>query len=313
MLPAFKEDHWLISRENRGYYQWVDKKPFHLERYNFLRRLQHRPFLDGDFDARSVVSELFESGLGLHPMLDIAFAAVARAEIRLSTRFIPQGSHEERLTGSLVSEIEAAIHLASGPFRRRALERYNDERTIDFIYYDLSQGGRIEKQTGADLGIILHIDLPDFPKIIRFAAFQAKKLNRSAQLEKAQFNSLLSAFPKASAYLFYDTNFATLAPPLVVEAESLEDESKEDATTDSFSVLSKKAFFNGVPLSLWLFSKMAREQTGHSALNFSTAIEKFTNRPNDAEFFGGRLAILSVGRRLQLTRRDETGLDVTLG
>ena len=196
MLPAFKEDHWLISRENRGYYKWVGAMPFHLERHNYLRRLYNRPFLEGDFDARSVVRELFERGLGLHPMLDIAFAAVARAEIRLSMRFIPQGSHEERLTGSLVSEIEAAIHLASGPFRKQALERYNHERTIDFIYYDLSQGGRIEKHTGADLGIILHIDLPDFPRVIRFAAFQAKKLNRSAQLEKAQFNSLLSAFPR---------------------------------------------------------------------------------------------------------------------
>jgi hypothetical protein len=245
-------------------------------------------------------------------MLDIAFAAVARAEIRLSTRFIPQGSHEERLTGSLVSEIEAAIHLASGPFRQQALERYSHERTIDFIYYDLSQGGRIENHTGADLGIILNIDLPDFPKIVRFAAFQAKKLNRSAQLHKAQFSTLLTAFPKASAYLFYDTNFATLAPPLVVDAESLEEKNKENATTDSFSVLSEEMFRNGVPLSLWLFSMMAREQKGDSASNFSAAMEKFTNRPNAAEFFGGRLAILSVGRRLQLTRRDETGLDVSL-
>ena len=66
----------------------------------------------------------------------------------------------------------------------------------------------------------------------------------------------------------------------------------------------------GVPLSLWLFSKMAREQTGDSAVDFSTAMDKFTNRPNAAEFFG--LAILSVGRRLQLTRRDETGLGVSV-
>jgi hypothetical protein len=242
-------------------------------------------------------------------MLDIAFAAIARAEIRLSTRFVPQRSHEERLTGSLVSEIDAAVNLASAPFRQQALERYKDERTIDFIYYDLSQGGRIEKHTGADLGFILHIDLPDFPRVLRFAAFQAKKLNPAAQLDKAQFKSLRSAFPKASAYLFYDIGFETLAPPLVVEAEHFESKSTKDASTGSFSVSSDEAF-DGLPLSLWLFTRLAREEFGQAAADFALAMRRFTHCQNVHEFSGGRLAILSVGRSLRISRDIEAGLRI---
>ncbi len=255
-----------------------------------------------------MVTEILEDGPGIHPLLDLAFAAIARAEIRLSMRFIPQRSHEERLTSSLVSEIEAAIHLASTPFRKQALERYSDERTIDFISYDLSQGGRIEKITGADLGLILHIDLPDFPKLVRFAAFQAKKIDGSAQIDKAQFESLRSAFPQACAYLFYDINFNTLAPPLVMDAEQFDHGSKSDPKTRTFSV-SADHVFNGLPLSLWMFSRLAREEAGEAAADFASAMRHFTNS-NIREVMGGRLAVLSVGRNLRLTRDIEAGVRI---
>lgn len=310
MLPAFKDDHWLISRENRGYYAWAQRDSHRFYRHT---RRHHRqcPCCDGDGDSRSLVSELFETGLGLHPMLDMAFAAIARAEIRFSMRFVPQRSHEERLTGSLVSEVEAAIHLASGPFREQARERYHDERTIDFIYYDLSQGGRIEKHTGADLGLILHIDLPDVPRLVRFATFQAKKLDGTAELDKAQFTNLRSAFPKASAYLFYDTDFKTLAPPLVVDAAQFEQASNKDSSTRTFSV-SSSTVFDGLPLSLWLFSRLAREEAGEAAADFTSAMRCFTRRDSLREFMGGRLAVLSVGRSLRLTRDIEAGLRIEI-
>ena len=54
-------------------------------------------------------SLFISEGLGTHPLLDIVFAAVARAESRFSLRFVPQRSHEERLTGNLISEIEATF------------------------------------------------------------------------------------------------------------------------------------------------------------------------------------------------------------
>lgn len=308
MLPAFKEDHWLISRENRGYYAWAARQTHRLYRYARHRR-RFCPCCEGDGDARSLVADIFENGLGLHPLLDMAFSAIARAEIRLAMRFIPQRSHEERLTGSLVSEIEAAIHLAGGPFRQQSLDRYHEEREIDFIYYDLSQGGRIEKHTGADLGIILHIDLPDFPRVVRYAALQAKKIDGTTQLDKKQFQTLQSAFPKACAYLFYDTDSRTLAPPLVVEASRFESASNDDAATNSFAVSSDTAF-NGLPLSLWLFSQLAREEVGEAAPDFAAAMRQFTRHDNIRQFFGGRLAILTVGRPLRLNRDVEGGLRI---
>jgi hypothetical protein len=308
MIPAFSKDYWLLSRENRGYYAWAQRELHRLNRFA-RRRYRHGPCCECEGDARSLVSEIFETGLGLHPMLDLAFAAVARAEIRFSMRFVPQRSHEERLTGSLVSEIEAAINLVSDAFRQQAVRKYQEERTIDFLCYDLSQGNRIEKHTGADLGVILHIDLPDFPPIIRFAAFQAKKLDKAADLDKAQFRTLRSAFPKASAYLFYDTDFQTLAPPLVVDAEQLESACNKDESTRTFSVSSTTAF-DGLPLSLWLFSRLAREEVGRSATDFTSAMRCFTGRDNMSEFTGGRLAVLSVGKSLRLTRDIEVGLKV---
>lgn len=308
MLPAFREDHWLISRENRGYYAWAERQTHRLHRYARHRR-RFCSCCDGDRDARSLVADIFENGLGLHPLLDMAFSAIARAEIRLAMRFIPQRSHEERLTGSLVSEIEAAIHLAGAPFRQLSLDRYNEERDIDFIYYDLSQGGRIEKHTGADLGIILHIDLPDYPRVVRYAALQAKKIDGTTQLDKKQFQSLRRAFPKACSYLFYDTDSRTLAPPLVVGADRFESASSEDTATNSFSVSADTAF-NGLPLSLWLFSQLAREEVGEAASDFASAMRQFTRHDKIRELFGGRLAILTVGRRLRLNRDVQAGLTI---
>jgi hypothetical protein len=308
MLDAFKEDFWLISRENRGYYAWAEKDRYHL--HKFFHRHHHRfwPCCDGEIDARVFIEDIFTNGFGLHPLLDTVFAAFARAESRFSLRFVPQRSHEERLTGSLVSEIEAAIHLASGHFRRQAEERYREARDVDFIYYDLSRGGRLEKRTGADLGLILHVDLPDWPPLTRYAAFQAKKLDGSAQIDSHQYDTLVSQFSDAAAYLFYDMGFSTLAPPIVIEASDLESSRKEKPSA-SFSLPGDRVF-GGLPLSLWLFSRLAREETGASASSFRAAMDAFVHHQQQVEFTGGRVAVLSVGRRLRLTRDIEAGLRI---
>ena len=38
---------------------------------------------------------------------------------------------------------------------------------VDFFYFDLSRGGKVEKDTGADLGFIIVIDLPDYPFTVK--------------------------------------------------------------------------------------------------------------------------------------------------
>jgi hypothetical protein len=300
MLDAFKEDFWLLSRENRGYYAWAEKDRYRLHKF-FHRHHGFCRFCEGELDARLLVEDIFTNGFGLHSLLDTVFASFARAESRFSLRFVPQRSHEERLTGSLVSEIEAAIHLASGHFRRQAEERYHEARDVDFIYYDLSRGGRIERRTGADLGLILHVDLPDWPPVTRYAAFQVKKLDGSAHIDAHQYDTLISQFSDAAAYLFYDMDFSTLAPPIVIEASDMGNSRKEKPTA-SFSLPGEQVY-GGLPLSLWLFSRLAREQTGVSVRSFRAAMDAFVRREQQVEFTGGRVAVLSVGRRL---RRRET-------
>lgn len=308
MLDAFKQDFWLLSREKRGYFAWAEKDRYRL--HGLFPRHHHRfcPCCDGEPDARAFVEDIFTNGFGLHPLLDTVFAAFARAEARFSLRFVPQRSHEERLTGSLVSEIEAAIHLASGHFRRQGEERYHEARDVDFIYYDLSRGGRLEKRTGADLGLILHVDLPDWPPLTRYAAFQAKKSDGSAQIDAYQFDTLRSQFGEAAAYLFYDMGFSTLAPPIVIEASQLEQARKEKGS-GSFSVAGDR-IFSGLPLSLWLFARLARERTGASVTSFRAAMDAFVHPQQQIEFTSGRVAVLSVGRRLELTRDVEAGLRI---
>lgn len=311
MLPFFKQDFWALAREQVGYYSWVQRERWSLARA-MGRGRKHCMGCCDDPEPHELVQTMFNEGLGIHPLLDIVFEAVARAESRFSLRFVPQRSHEERLTGNLISEIEAAFFLARNTFAEMAMQRYGEAREIDFVYYDLSRGGKIEKQTGADLGIILSIDLPDLPPLVRYAAFQAKKLNGSSSIPKEQFNTLRRQFGDAAAYLFYDMGRSTLLPPMVVQADSLRDKEKKESDTESFT-LSQNDVEDGLPLSLWLLSRLARGQVGKSASDFASALDTFTSHNLNREAFSnGRLAIMSIGKPLIVQRNPEVGLDISL-
>ena len=233
MLDVFRKDFWAVSRENKGYYAWVNEYKYALSRT--IRGGRCCRLCDEPSDAREQVDALLETGLSLHPLFDVAFDAISRAETRLSLRFVPQRSNEERLTGHLISEIEAAIHLASPSFTLLSQKRYGENLMLDFSYLDLSRGGHDEKLTGGDFGIILSIDLPDRPKILRSIAVQAKKLNRNSQVNKVQFDTLVKNYGEGATYIFYDMNFETLAPPLVINASNLNDARDKDEKTESFS------------------------------------------------------------------------------
>ena len=315
MLPFFNKDYWALSREKVGYYSWGQKRRQVLANaMGHSRRhcmCNHCMFCYGEPDSHDLVQSLFSEGLGTHPLLDIVFAAVARAESRFSLRFVPQRSHEERLTGNLISEIEAAFFLARNAFAEIAVHRYGEAREIDFVYRDLSRGGVIEKQTGADLGIILSIDLPDLPPLVRYAAFQAKKLSNSCSILKEQFSTLRNQFGDAAAYLFYDIDVSFLLPPMVVKADKLQYLEKEKTNTESFTVSRDRAY-DGLPLSLWLISELARGQVGKSASDFASALNVFTSSSNQENPSHGRLAIMSIGKPLIVQRDIESGLSISM-
>ena len=318
MLEHFKADFWLLSRENRGFYSWAEKSRWSLYRA-MRRRLGHcRMCDDGSYEARDLVQSLFDDGLGLHPLLDVVFESFARAEARFSLRFIPQRSNEERLTGHLISEIEAAIYLAKSNFATRSKERYGVEHQFDFAYTDLSQGGQREKFTGGDFGLIISVDLPDRPKQVRYAAVQGKKLDASTTVDKAQFETLVRNYGSAACYLFYDMKSESLAPPLVISAADLQSKIEKNEPAKSFSMQSDAVSSSGLPFSLWVVSQLAQGKVGQQAADFSgalTALTKFnfdevnSNSPN-----GGvsRLAMVSIGKPFKLERDLERGIVVSL-
>lgn len=268
---------------------------------------------DDDADPIDLVQSLFDDGLGLHPLLDIAFEAFARAEARLGLRFVPQRSHEERLTGHLISELEAAILMTADTFRAEAATRYSEPLHFDFVYSDLSRGGHFEKTTGGDFGLILVIDLPDRPKIIRYAAIQAKRLSGSTSLDKDQFDTLTSVFGPASTYLFYDCDFNTLGPPMIMRATELESRRKSKDETESFSVDQSFVFSQGLPLSLWLLTELGAANAGEAASDFESALRRITEcRNRNQEYPFSRLAMVSIGRPFNVTPDIERGLRITL-
>jgi hypothetical protein len=302
MLESFKKDFWLLSRENRGYFAWANQYKWQL--YRSMKRGK-RPcgMCDEPSEGRELVQTLFDNGLGVHPLFDIAFEAIARAEARLCMRFIPQRSNEERLTGHLISEIEAAINLAAPEFERLSQERYSAKQQLDFAYLDLSRGGRYEKLTGGDLGLIISVDLPDMPRVFQYVAIQAKKLHPDVSVNKDQFDSLIQNYDEAAAYMFYDMDLASLAPPMIINASDLKPQRDAKDVTDSFSISSSHVFSNGTPLSLWLMQQLASGRAGKHSYDLSQAIASFNHLPHlksriDGEYAMeiSRLAMISIGK-----------------
>lgn len=148
MMEPFRSEFNWMQREVKGLYPWVDKN-----HWEFLRRIGDcccdGPWCHGHRDnGRNLIGRLLSAQVQENPLLDLFQKALVRAEIRFISRYILQRSNEERLTGNLVSELDAAVFLAQPDFRQLSKDRYQVEKEIDFFYYDLSRGGKVEKQTG---------------------------------------------------------------------------------------------------------------------------------------------------------------------
>jgi hypothetical protein len=317
MLESFKKDFWLMSRENRGYYAWANQHRWQLYRAMGRGKRACR-MCDDPVDSRELVQTLFDDGLGIHSLFDVTFEALARAETRLCQRFIPQRSNEERLTGHLVSEIEAAINLAAAHFETLALARYGVKQHLDFAYLDLSRGGKYEKLTGGDLGLVVSVDLPDMPRLLSYVAIQAKKLNSSATVDKTQFETLRKNYGNSAAYMFYDMNMSSLAPPMIINASDLWEQSIAK-DTDSFSMKSDYVFSNGIPLSLWLMTRLIMGNTGESVPDLESAISAFDRisqnsmmKSDGVDIGISRLAMISIGKPFESRVTNNESYKVTL-
>jgi hypothetical protein len=317
MIDSFRNEFNWMQRELKGLYPWVNKN-----HWEFLQRIADC-CCDGPWcrdrrdNGRRLIGRLLSSQVQENPLLDIFQKAVVRAEVRFISRYILQRSNEERLTGNLVSELDAAVYLAKPVFRQVSQERYQAEREIDFYYYDLSRGGKVEKRTGADLGFILVVDLPDHPFTVRSVAMQAKKCDSAAEIHIPQLRTLQKVSGNGAAFLFYDMNYRSLASPIVMTLESVSSHADEPEKKGkkTFSLQLDVILNSGVPLSLYLLDDVIGQGVGASFGSFADAFSWFRNMvptPKTPDGFDGRVGIVSIGQAITLTTDLEGGLHVSI-
>ncbi|MFN0202853.1 MAG: hypothetical protein ACKVTZ_15120 [Bacteroidia bacterium] len=300
MINNFKDDFFLMLKQTLGYNNWVKKHPYRIDRLIFGECDFHHRHRDNHH--RQLIRKILEEKVCENEIIDLFFKSLIRAEIRFSSRFIPQRSNEERLTGHLISEIGGAIELIKPIFEQTSLSIYSEKKTIDFFYFDLSKGGKLEKQTGADLAITIAIDLPDFPKTFKTIVFQAKKIHNSTSLDLVQYETLVEHNQGASAYLFYDTDLQTLSSPFVVMTNNISSIYKKavEENNKSFTV-TNDTVLNGLPLSAFLCFELivdehigVKHRTFEEAINYAQQFE-YDNDNN----FTGYLGVVSIGRKLK--------------
>lgn len=119
------------------------------------------------------------------------FWAIAKAEHQFSIKYLPFWSHEERLTGHFISQIcerieEFNVHWSS------LVGNASQPSWLDVWYADTSIGNR-EKETGADLGLIVHGQYAGDDEFYKIVRFQVKKVpsSNTARIDLTQTKSLL--------------------------------------------------------------------------------------------------------------------------
>lgn len=189
------------------------------------------------------------------PLFQLLFKSFVVAEGKFIKNYIPQNSHEERLTGHLVSELENGLFILREHFEEASKEIYGENIPLDFYYADLSSN-RQEKITGADLGLIFYVNLPDFPKHIRIAAIQAKKVKEtSAIIDVDQLSTIMKVYNDDAYYMFYDMTSDRLSP-MIRRASFILSDMKDEVDKVTASYERSQIIYRGVPLSVFLIFDM---------------------------------------------------------
>jgi hypothetical protein len=214
-------------------------------------------------------------------LFQILFNAFVFAESKFVHNFIPQKSHEERLTGHLISEYISALEIVKKVFQEKSLELYDENLTLDFHYTDLSANNR-EKTTGADFGILFHINLPDYPEEVRAIILQAKKLGHASTININQCNTLKKFAGDGAYYCFYDMETPETSSPLVLSADNIK--LPTNAKQETIQYPRDRLFKpyedeGGIPLSIFLIFTLLAETRNNS--HFKT----FDNVKKAAKFF----------------------------
>jgi hypothetical protein len=195
--------------------------PFHLLDEDllidlFMRKGRYQPNFRHFFEQVLTTPSSFNP-----PCLWALFWAIAKAEHDFLTRYIPYWSHEERLTGHLVSQLMTRIEDFEPHWA--ALDSANqltDKAHCRIHYVDTATASH-EAITGADLGLIVQVQLPRQQEYFKAVRFQAKKVSTSgsARIDLDQAEKLIEA-KDFGYYLFYHSYDAKRwsLPPTVSSA-----------------------------------------------------------------------------------------------
>ena len=128
---------------------------------------------------------------------------LAKAELAFATRYVPMWSHDERLTGHLVSQVIERMEEFQPHWLELDRASGAPESTLNIWYADVA-AGRLEKETGADLGLILHASYRGQSEFFKVVRVQAKKVGTSgsARIDVAQAR-VLTARDNLGYYVFY--------------------------------------------------------------------------------------------------------------
>lgn len=183
------------------------------------------------------------------------FAALAFGELEFWERDLPQKSHEERLTGHILSKIFSSVSFSADAISDYSLQFYRKAIPIEVAYHDLSTNNR-EKHTGSDFGIIVHTNLPDQQESVRGVAIQAKKLSKNlAYLPILQAQSQISFANEGAYCCFYDMHDReSRLPPAILSTQKIIDGC--GSTKDGFKVKRDLVKSSAIPLSLFLIQVM---------------------------------------------------------
>ena len=194
----FERTHRLISRSsllappNGGSHPYwpVDPDYFHYA----IRK--------GHFNHAHFIRHLMTPEVYYPHCIWALFWALVKAEHNFASKFLPFWSHEERLTGHFISQVCERI----SEFETRWSELDSaDAKTswLDVWYADTATGNR-EKETGADLGLIVNGQYLGDSEFFKAARFQVKKVpaSNTATIELDQTRALLRT-DNLGFYLFY--------------------------------------------------------------------------------------------------------------
>ncbi|MFD1745787.1 hypothetical protein ACFSE1_09970 [Rhizobium helianthi] len=252
----------------------------------------------------------------------MAYAATLLAQEDFATTFSATGSHEERLTGhllsSLLNSVDVTLDYASRCFQDQVFPDKMDFRSqqaeineaILFHYADIAMGKQ-EKDTGADLGVVLCLFIEGI-RCFRPFRLQAKKVNSEGRADIrhpkhnvwGQAEKLLNS--RIGHYLFYFQRNSTNDRPLAVPSPIVQ--SVETILSTSEYASNVDTSINSLDLATFILREMCRlERDEHDYSTLDEAIGVLLENHDDPP--SGVVAFGNVDTAFRLTRRLETAID----